>query len=194
MSDGPYRLYRYYDARNTLLYVGISGALAARDSGHISKSKWMQFTSRSTVERHKTLEGVKKAERSAIRAEHPIFNKAYNSTPEAKERLRVYLEAAAHSGSAVTSARTPGRPLTRSECGSAGVTARLLSEDWNEMTSAAFASANHVSSLDRWTRKALEANPRLTDEQAERMGEMLRTEHYRKMGRLSVAARWKAQS
>ena len=192
MSDGPYRLYRYYDARNTLLYVGISGALAARDSGHISKSKWMQFTARSTVERHKTLESVKKAERSAIRAERPIFNKAYNSTPEAKERLRVYLEAAAHSGSAVTSARTPGRPLTRSECGSAGVTARLLSEDWNEMTSAAFASANHVSSLDRWTKKAREANPRLTDEQAERMGEMLRTEHYKRMGRLSGVARKKA--
>ena len=97
MTDDPYRLYRlyrYFDATDIGLYVGISGDLAVRDKSHISRSKWMEFTARSTVERHPTLEVVKRAEREAIETECPIFNKAYNSTPEAKERLRAYLEAA----------------------------------------------------------------------------------------------------
>jgi hypothetical protein len=94
MNDDPYRLYRYFDTDDILLYVGISGDLADRDKSHISRSKWMQLTARSAVERHKTLERVKLAERTAIETEHPIFNIAYNSTPEAKARMRAYLEAA----------------------------------------------------------------------------------------------------
>jgi hypothetical protein len=87
----PYALYRYWDAKDILLYVGISGELAQRDKAHIAASKWMQLSARSAIERHKTLADVKKAERAAIETEHPIFNKIYNNTPEAKERLRAYL-------------------------------------------------------------------------------------------------------
>jgi hypothetical protein len=93
VNEDPYRLYRYFDANGTLLYVGISGQLAQRDKSHISRSKWMQLTAGSTVERRKTLARVKLAERIAIETEHPIFNVAYNSTPEAKARMRAYLEA-----------------------------------------------------------------------------------------------------
>jgi hypothetical protein len=75
-----------------------------------------------------------------------------------------------------------------------GAIANLMSHDWDEMTRKANASANHVKSLDRWVAKAREANPALNDEQAERLGQMMRTEHYRRMGRLSVAARRRAQS
>jgi hypothetical protein len=115
MSDDPYRLYRYFDARDILLYVGISGDLAVRDKSHISRSKWMRLTARSTVERRKTLERVKMAERIAIEAEHPIFNVAFNSTPEAKARMRAYLEAAGrldllHSGRKVPATREPAGP------------------------------------------------------------------------------------
>ncbi len=70
-----------------------------------------------------------------------------------------------------------------------GIIARLASEDWNEMTKAANASANHVSSLDRWIARAREANPSLDDGQAERLAVLLRREHYRRMGRLSAQAR-----
>ena len=90
MTD-PYALYRYFDVADIELYVGISGDLAARDTSHIARSKWMQFTARSTVERRRTLEDVKRAEREAIETEHPIFNKQYNNTPEAKARMRAYL-------------------------------------------------------------------------------------------------------
>ena len=70
-----------------------------------------------------------------------------------------------------------------------GILARLTTEDWDAMTAAALASPNHVSNLDRWIKKALETNPRLTDEQAERLAERLRKDHYQRMGRLSAQAR-----
>ena len=85
--------------------------------------------------------------------------------------------------------RVNPRPLTRAECGTVGVLARLATEDWGAMTAQALASPNHVSSLDRWTAKAKEGNPSLSDEQAERLGERLRKAHYQRMGRLSAEAR-----
>jgi hypothetical protein len=85
--------------------------------------------------------------------------------------------------------RVNGRPLTRAECGEAGILARLATEDWSEMTAAAFASPNHVSSMDRWREAARKQNPRLDDDQVERLAQMMRTDHYRRMGRLSAQAR-----
>ena len=83
-----------------------------------------------------------------------------------------------------------GTPRTAlSQRGHAGVMARLLTEDWDEMTRAARASSQHVSSLDRWIARAREANPSLSDEQAGRLAEMMRTDHYRRMARLSARAR-----
>lgn len=84
-------LYRYFDAEDVLLYVGISGELATRESAHIRRSQWMQFATRSTIERY-ALEDVGGAERAAIEAEHPVFNIHYNYGPDAIERLRAYLE------------------------------------------------------------------------------------------------------
>jgi len=88
----PYALYRWFDARDILLYIGRTGELGRRISGHIARSRWMQFAASSTVERRGTLEDVNRAEREAIETEHPIFNKQYNDTPEARERLRSYLK------------------------------------------------------------------------------------------------------
>ena len=85
--------------------------------------------------------------------------------------------------------RVTPRPLTRAECGEAGILARLAAEDWNAMTAEALASPNHVSSLDRWIRKAREGNPSLSDDQAERLAERLRKAHYVRMGKLSAEAR-----
>jgi len=91
---GQYALYRYFDVRDVGLYIGKSGVLAERNSAHIARSEWMQFAVRSTFERYGTPEELATAEREAIEAEHPIFNKQYNNTPEAKARLRAYLEEA----------------------------------------------------------------------------------------------------
>lgn len=70
-----------------------------------------------------------------------------------------------------------------------GAMARLLTEDWNQMTRAANASANHISRLDRWVERARRDNPALSAEQAERLAALLRREHYRRMGKLSAQAR-----
>ena len=64
-----------------------------------------------------------------------------------------------------------------------GVMARLLSEDWNTMADKANASPMHVSRMERWIAKAKQANPSLNDDQAYRAAVMLKTEHYKKMGR-----------
>jgi prephenate dehydrogenase len=66
---------------------------------------------------------------------------------------------------------------------------RLMTQDWHEMAAAANASRNHVSKLDRWVAKAREANPSLNDDQAERLGLMMRKAHYVRMGKLSAQAR-----
>lgn len=57
------------------------------------------------------------------------------------------------------------------------------------MTAAANASPNHPSSADRWSRKAREANPALDDDQAYRLGQLLKKQHYVRMGQLSAEAR-----
>lgn len=70
-----------------------------------------------------------------------------------------------------------------------GMMARLMSEDWNTMADKANASPNHVARMERWIAKAKQANPSLNDDQAYRAAVMLKSEHYKKMGRLSVEAR-----
>lgn len=92
MIDSPYRLYRYFDDDQVPLYIGRSAHLATREQVHIDTSKWMDFAASSTIERCETAEALAEAERTAIRTERPIFNKQHNDTPEAKERLRAYLE------------------------------------------------------------------------------------------------------
>ena len=72
-----------------------------------------------------------------------------------------------------------------------GAMARLMTEDWNEMTAAANASKNHVASDDRWTRAAREANPQLSEDQLWRLGQKMKHAHFSKLGKLSVQARRK---
>lgn len=81
---------------------------------------------------------------------------------------------------------TPGYPPER---GLPGMMKRLMTEDWSQMAAAANASPNHVSSDERWTNKAREANPALDDDQAYRLGQLLKKAHFVRMGKLSAEAR-----
>ena len=90
--SGQLALYRYFDDSDRLLYIGRSGDVGSRDRAHISRSEWMQFAAGSAIKRYRTLKEISDAERKAIETEHPIFNKQYNDTPEAGDRLRAYLE------------------------------------------------------------------------------------------------------
>jgi len=80
-------------------------------------------------------------------------------------------------------------PLTRAECGARAMTARLTSENWDDMTQAANDSPNHVKSMDRWRRKARESNPALDDQQVDRLAQRLRGEYYSRLGKLSAQKR-----
>lgn len=84
-------LYRYYDADDVLLYVGITGDLAERELDHICDSTWMDFAARSTIERFPTRDEAEDAERDAIRDDAPLFNIAHNDTPGMTRRLVEYL-------------------------------------------------------------------------------------------------------
>jgi predicted GIY-YIG superfamily endonuclease len=84
-------LYRWYDAADLLLYIGIAVNLGSRTNGHANGSSWMDFAIRSTVERHPSRAAALAAEKAAIKAEQPLFNDVHNRTPEAKARLVEYL-------------------------------------------------------------------------------------------------------
>ena len=85
-------LYRHFDIADRLLYIGISGRLPVRETEHESGSRWWELIARSAAEPFETRLAVVTAERIAIQTEHPVFNRQYNNTPEARERMRAYLE------------------------------------------------------------------------------------------------------
>ena len=72
-------LYRYFDATDRLLYVGITNNLESRDTGHRLKDShslnhWYRFIARKSVEEHPSECEAKKAETKAIKCEQPIYN------------------------------------------------------------------------------------------------------------------------
>jgi hypothetical protein len=71
-------LYRFYDAKDNLLYVGISNHFYARASEHTKNSGWMKNAVRATFEHYADRQSVLSAERSAIINEAPLFNKKHN--------------------------------------------------------------------------------------------------------------------
>jgi hypothetical protein len=89
--DARTALYRYYDEKDRLLYVGITDHLLGRTGAHIIGSSWMDYAVRSTIARYSAREEAVAAETAAIKAEQPLFNDIHNRTPEAKARLVAFL-------------------------------------------------------------------------------------------------------
>lgn len=71
-------LYRFYDGRDQLLYIGISSNFQARFSQHAKNSEWHALTTRATITHYEDRDAVVEAEKAAIIAEKPIFNKQHN--------------------------------------------------------------------------------------------------------------------
>jgi predicted GIY-YIG superfamily endonuclease len=79
LSDsGSCDLYRFFDADETLLYVGISLNAAKRASQHRKDKPWWPDVATMTVERHDTREAALEAEAEAIRSERPLHNVQHN--------------------------------------------------------------------------------------------------------------------
>lgn len=74
-------LYRYYDARGVLLYIGVTWHPKSRHKQHCRNSPWIiqavRFSVmwfRSKVERPRAEHFARSAERQAIQQERPLYN------------------------------------------------------------------------------------------------------------------------
>jgi hypothetical protein len=69
-------LYRHYDAKGVLLYVGIASHFAWRCQTHETRSHWFDRVVRVDVEHHPNRPRALRAEAIAIRDENPRCNRA----------------------------------------------------------------------------------------------------------------------
>lgn len=87
-------LYRYFDADGTLLYIGITSVMVQRSNQHVRASMWWPLARTCTLEHFDTTEEVLEAERRAIIAERPPYNRQHHpvwDTPEARRERRAAL-------------------------------------------------------------------------------------------------------
>lgn len=66
-------LYRFYDAAERLLYVGITDSVEARFAAHRDKFWWPEVA-RHTIEWIDTRQSAEAAEKAAMREERPLWN------------------------------------------------------------------------------------------------------------------------
>lgn len=71
-------LYRFFDAQDDLLYVGISMNFASRIRSHKSERDWFTQIASITLEHYETREAAVEAEKQAITQECPRHNVAHN--------------------------------------------------------------------------------------------------------------------
>ena len=74
ITDEPTAVYRLYDRRGTLLYVGISRNLSARFAQHASEKSWWPEVARKTAMLYGSRREAMKAELTAIHTEKPVHN------------------------------------------------------------------------------------------------------------------------
>lgn len=73
-TSKPHCVYRLFNHKNTLLYVGISWSAAARLSQHYHTKLWFTEVVTATLEWFPTLREAKIAETQAIKTECPLYN------------------------------------------------------------------------------------------------------------------------
>jgi predicted GIY-YIG superfamily endonuclease len=73
-GEERYALYRFYDARETLLYVGITSDPWRRWREHVREKSWYPQVKHQSVTWYDTERQARKAEDRAIRKERPQFN------------------------------------------------------------------------------------------------------------------------
>jgi excinuclease UvrABC nuclease subunit len=67
-------LYRFYDAENSLLYVGITKFFEPRLKQHYKNAEWFFETAYVRLEHYQTRQEVELAETRAIKTERPKYN------------------------------------------------------------------------------------------------------------------------
>jgi predicted GIY-YIG superfamily endonuclease len=72
-------LYRFFDAANQLLYVGITASPPRRFNEHRTNKEWWTQVNKITIENYSTRSGLQAAERHAITTEQPRYNVLHNA-------------------------------------------------------------------------------------------------------------------
>ena len=86
----PHVVYRFYDADDVLLYVGMTSNFKSRHDSHEERSPWYRFAVRHTVEPAESEEDARAAETTVIKAQWPIFNVS-GAAEGYRERRAAYL-------------------------------------------------------------------------------------------------------
>lgn len=79
--SGRTAIYRVYDARGRLLYVGISSNPMARWRAHATTKSWWGEVAKTKVRWHRTRTSAEAAEVKAIKEEFPRFNRHHARFP-----------------------------------------------------------------------------------------------------------------
>lgn len=79
MTERLHALYRFFDASGDLLYIGITLNPAGRWKRHREDKPWWEEIADITLETYPDRPSVLEAERTAIIAEHPRYNKTHNT-------------------------------------------------------------------------------------------------------------------
>ena len=74
------QLYRHFNSKDELMYIGISISAAHRLSQHKTTSAWIDDITKITIENFETREQVIEAETSSIKKEKPLYNVVHNKT------------------------------------------------------------------------------------------------------------------
>lgn len=99
---GGVALYRFFDAADQLLYVGITSAPSARWTFHryFAAGTWWHAATRKTVRWFATREEAAAAELGAIRSEAPLWNSAGAGEDSPRLAVRRFIETTGGRGSA----------------------------------------------------------------------------------------------
>lgn len=89
--SGKSALYRYFDRRGTLLYVGIAKDPDKRDGEHRHTAEWYEYATRRTLEWRPDRRSALDAETAAIRAEEPIFNRLGRTPLDERDDVSEYM-------------------------------------------------------------------------------------------------------
>jgi hypothetical protein len=147
-GEPRYVVYRAYDSKGVLLYVGSTGRLATRRYSHSREKSWWPRVARITTEEFPERASARAAERRAIRLENPVHNLYRGKTP--LRNLRVADEVWKP---ALEKARAEGKTLTEViieflRCYISGADSEELDERTREAMSAA--TQKVIAELDRF--------------------------------------------
>ena len=84
MEEIKQHLYRHFDERGKLLYVGVSLSAIQRLAQHKHHSHWFNSIEKITIEQFPSREEALDAEKIAIQKEGPLHNPALKNIPDPK--------------------------------------------------------------------------------------------------------------